>query len=252
MTVLLIDSDIVAFKHAAKFQTDSEFGSWTDFKGACQGMDNWTSDLMDKLKGDEAIMCLTDSANFRYDILPSYKGNRKGNERPQMLQDLKDYLADTYSCYLREGLEADDVMGILSTHPYLMADNDRIIVSEDKDMRTIPSKLYAPHRDHLGIITVTTEQANQFLAYQAIIGDSTDGFLGCPGLGKGSIYAEECNETDSSDLWDLVLDAYAAKGLREEDALIQIRMACILRYNNYDFKTKAVKLWEPVDFLREF
>ena len=38
---------------------------------------------------------------------------------------------------------------------------------------------------------------------------------------------------------------YESKGLKEEDALVQARVARILRTEEYDILTGEVKLWEP-------
>jgi DNA polymerase-1 len=42
-----------------------------------------------------------------------------------------------------------------------------------------------------------------------------------------------------------VVAAFESKGLTEEDALVQARVARICRASDYDFKTKEVKLWNP-------
>jgi DNA polymerase-1 len=47
------------------------------------------------------------------------------------------------------------------------------------------------------------------------------------------------------DHWNAVLNAYEKAGLSEQDALVQARVARILRASDYDFKERKVKLWEP-------
>jgi hypothetical protein len=42
-----------------------------------------------------------------------------------------------------------------------------------------------------------------------------------------------------------VKNAYDKAGLTEEDALVQARVAYILRKSDYDRKTQTVKLWRP-------
>ena len=39
--------------------------------------------------------------------------------------------------------------------------------------------------------------------------------------------------------------ASASKGYTEEDAILQARMAHILRASSYNFKTKKIRLWRP-------
>ena len=44
---------------------------------------------------------------------------------------------------------------------------------------------------------------------------------------------------------DVIIRGRGEAGLTEEDALVQARVARILRANEYDFGTGEVKLWEP-------
>jgi len=46
-------------------------------------------------------------------------------------------------------------------------------------------------------------------------------------------------------MWSAVVDAYESKGLTEEDAVMQARMARILRAEDWDFGKKAPRLWCP-------
>ncbi len=74
-------------------------------------------------------------------------------------------------------------MGILSTHPTKIQ-GKKIIVSEDKDMRTIPGWLYnpGPNKD-IEPKYINEFEADRYHLYQTITGDSTDGYKGCPGAG---------------------------------------------------------------------
>lgn len=249
MTTLLCDSDIFAFKCAALNTVKSPFGTWSYSKQAMKALDDYIAQLMDKLKGDTAVMCLTDPEyNFRYEVMENYK-ERDRSERPPLLQDLKDYLADEYTSYIRPGLEADDIMGILQTHPSLIEDKDRIIVSEDKDLRTVPGRLYAPHRRELGVVDISSVDAARFHMWQTVVGDPVDGFGGAYKVGKESEYAISLLECEMHELWDTVLDAYASVGKGEHEALVNARMAKILTWEHYDFKKKEVIHWTPLNLL---
>jgi DNA polymerase-1 len=248
MTTLLCDSDIFAFKLAAKNQTTTSFGTWAvELDQVAMQMDDYVAGLMETLKADKAIMCLTHDLNFRHSVMPTYKP-RDRSARPLLLKPLKEYLATEYPSYIRPELEADDIMGILQTHPHLI-DDDTIIVSEDKDMRTVPGKLYNPRQHDLGIMNITDMQAKAFHMWQTICGDTTDGFKGAPKVGKESLYAQEVLTLDPEDMWDCVLDAYGSVGLGEEEALVNARMAKILTWRNYNFQDKEVLLWTPMELL---
>lgn len=246
MITLLIDTDIVAYRGACINEDKTAFGKYVwDFEDACRKCDEVIADWTEKLKADRVIMCLSDEDhNWRKDVLPTYKENRKATERPEQLYMLKEYLAAEYESKGYPTLEADDVMGILSTHPHAIP-GKKIIVSEDKDMRTIPGYLFAPHRPELKVINVTELQADQFHMWQTICGDATDGYKGAMGVGKSSIYALAVIEEDREELWDTVLQAYGSVKLTETDAIQQARVARILRHQDYNIQTKELTLWEP-------
>jgi DNA polymerase-1 len=267
---LLIDADILAYQAAASNQTVYDFGDdgtqvVADFKAAQrhakETLDYWVSALDAK----DFIICLSDDVtNYRKRISTTYKSNRSKTERPVHLYDMKDWLAETYHSWTIPTLEADDVMGILSTTPH---SGDRIIVSEDKDMLTIPGLLYRPHEAAPRVISVTPEQADRYHLYQTLIGDATDGYPGCPGVGPAKTAAilddlmgwepsthvftrgprEGQSETrwvakQYTTRWDAIVSVYHKAGLKESDALVQARLARILRHDEYNGRPI---LWEP-------
>ena len=68
----------------------------------------------------------------------------------------------------------------------------------------------------------------------------------CPGVGP--VKAEEClaeAKIYGGPYWSAVVATYENKGLTEEDALVQARVARICRADDYDFKNKEVRLWNP-------
>jgi DNA polymerase I len=252
---ILLDADIVAYKVAAVSQQDHDFGDTgkarvLEHDKALELTDEIVGEYCEATKAKRAVICLSSEKNFRKELDGTYKANRKNVERPELLQWAKDYLAREYPSFIRPRLEADDCMGILAMRPALLgpryADTDVIMVSEDKDMRTIPAKLYNPNHPDLGIITITEEEANRFHMYQTICGDPTDGYPGCPGVGPKSPFVTYLMEdAEPDEFWDVVLEAYASKGFTEDDAILQARLAHILWDSSYNFKTKKVRLWQP-------
>jgi DNA polymerase-1 len=149
--------------------------------------------------------------------------------------------------FQRPSLEGDDVLGILATHPALVK-GDRIVVSIDKDMNTIPG-LHLNYGHARGsedweqhIRVVTEEMADRYHLYQTLTGDSTDGYPGCPGIGP--VKAERI--LAESPTWSAVVKAYKDAGLGQAVALQNARVARICRHTDYDFKKKEVVLWHPV------
>ena len=245
---LLLDADILAFKAAAVSQDRYDFDGVecisTEPEEMKKILDDTIEEYCDTLKASSVIVCLSDSKNFRKELDDTYKANRSGSTKPVLLGTAKAYLADEYKTYRRPWLEADDVMGILATHPTLV-EGEKIIVSEDKDMRTIPAQIYSPARHELGVLSINELDADRFHMWQTIVGDPTDGYPGCRGVGKASVYAEEILGAEREELWDIVLEAYASKGQSEHDAVMQARHASILRHYQYNYRKKVPLLWEP-------
>ena len=251
MRTMLVDADIVAYKFAAATEQvfhfdgkDAEPCVDSDLDEALKLTDEYLDELADKLGATKIVVCLTDDTNFRHQIWPDYKGNRKGLRKPDNLTAVKEHFRQKYVTYQRPGLEADDCMGILSTHPTLIK-GDKVIVSEDKDMQTIPGLLFNPAKDkeprRIGKL-----EAALFHLWQTIVGDQSDGYPGARGVGPKSPEAQAVLTAGSpGEAWVYVKQAYERKGLTEEDAVVQARLARILRAQDWDFARKLPRLWMP-------
>lgn len=255
---LLVDADIFAF--AAASATEGVFlfdgpgrppavakNLDAAFEKARRDIDT----IANKLKATKVIVCLTDDVredgtldNFRCDFYPAYKHKRTTVRRPSTLREVKDFYEKHYETYRRPRLEADDCMGILSTHRTLVP-GERVIVSGDKDMQTIPGLLFNPAKDK-AVRRISEEAANRYFMQQAITGDTTDGYPGCRGLGAKSKAVALLGEVSSlEDMWAVVVDAFESKGFTAEDALVQARCARILRASDWDFAARRPRLWVP-------
>jgi DNA polymerase-1 len=255
---LLIDADIFAFQASMSLEQAIEWapGYWTwsvnveEVKARVVDMVESAVDLLD---ADRAILCLTDPYhNFRLDVLPSYKGHRKSVKKPLALLPLKDWMVAELDAKMLPGLEGDDLLGILATTP---SKDERIVVSLDKDLKTIPAPYVRTRAvsDDMGttlvgawdISQISKEEAEYNHLLQTLMGDTTDGYSGCPGVGKKR--AEGILELGATiaDNWKRVVETYASKGLGEEEALVQARVARILHADDYDLEKKEVILWEP-------
>lgn len=249
--ILLLDADIIAYKWAATAQRSYAF-PWDseeeipaiaidDLDEVCKRVDEWIEFTQERLEAERVIVCLSDpDRNFRKEIYPQYKQQRQGVVKPVLLAALKEHLADNYGSYIRPGLEADDVMGILATSKVLQ-EYTAIIVSSDKDMRQIPGLLFNPDKDE-DAVRITKESGEYWFYTQVLTGDTVDGYPGCPGIGPKK--AEKIL-IEADDYWESVLDAYLNAGLSEQEALIQARCARILQASDYDFKTKKYVPWTP-------
>lgn len=246
MTTLLIDGDIPCYKIAAATEVaiddgDGWVAAYMDKHEATAELDAWVNTLKKTLEADSVILALTHKANFRKGILPSYKENRVGQRKPIGLQALKKHVYESYDTYVRDGLEADDVLGILSTSPSIITGR-KIIISIDKDFKTIPGLLYNPDKPLEGVVEVSENEANYWHFYQTLVGDKTDGYAGCPGIGPKN--AEKIL-AGTTEWWPAVVKAFAKAGLGEQEALTQARVARILRACDFDFTQRKPILWNP-------
>lgn len=242
---LLIDGDVVAYQAAAALEEAVEWdeGYWTwsvSFEEVCMAVRNRVDEYMDKLDGTDYVMALTDPKhNFRLDVLPTYKTHRRTVKKPLVLLHTKDWIIENMNGMLRPALEGDDIMGILATR----GKGEKIIVSIDKDMKTIPCT-YVRDRD-TDPIEITEQYADWWHLMQTLMGDTTDGYKGCPNVGMKR--AEEILDLNATIAinWNAVVETYESRGLGEEEALRQARVARILRASDYDFRKKEPILWTP-------
>ncbi len=241
MTTLLIDGDICAYQYSSASEHEVDWGDdiwtlWSDRKEASNLITQYIDRLLEATEADKVIFAFTDKENFRKKINPSYKANRKKLRKPVCYKELVKWIKNNYKTYVRPELEADDVLGILSTHPTLIKDK-KIVVSEDKDLMTIPGLLWKSNELH----EIDEDVADYNFFKQTLVGDATDGYSGVPGI--GNVTAEKILNKECS--WQSILNCFAKANLDENEALLQARMARILRASDYDFKNKQIKLWSP-------
>lgn len=273
--VLLLDADIFCFQIASAVEREIDWGDdlWTlhsDFNECRNRLESVVAALKEKLDAEEVILCFTDGVNFRKSVLPSYKGNRKNTRKPLAYKALVEYCMENHSTYTRPTLEADDVMGILATWPAFRPGKRKIIVSEDKDLKTIAGAwLYNPAKDEEPSYTEPADAYRYFLS-QVLTGDQTDGYTGCPGIGADTAEAiltepygwEQYEHTFKSgprkgtselrwqkrevgSVWEAIVDHFIKAGFNADYALVQARCARILHATDYNFKTKEPILWVP-------
>ena len=243
---LLIDGDVIAYTAASAVEREYDWGDdlWTLHSDVGEARNKATAQieaLGEKLKADHVVIAFSDKENFRKTIYPDYKGNRKDKRKPIALKELKEWIGEQYETWVRPGLEGDDVLGILSTHPKMFP-GEKIIVSIDKDFKTVPGYFFNPDKDTQPQF-IDFMDANYWHMMQTLTGDATDGYPGCPGIGPKT--AEKLLDCPHDSMWDVVAEAYKKKGLTLEDAITQARCARILRCTDYDFKKKEPILWHP-------
>jgi len=242
--VLLIDGDILLYKIAMNNEVETHWGDglWTLHSDAniCKAdVDLVIEDLGSSLEADDYVVALTDSKNFRKDVLPTYKNNRKDKRKPLALKELREYVIKKHRGVVWDNLEADDVMGIMATEP---TEEERIVVTIDKDLKTVPCNLSS---DGLNVERIPERLADYWFMIQTLTGDKVDGYDGVEGIGikTAEKLIKKYTNVPLLDLWKIVKKIYVDKGYTEAEALQQARVARILRHGEYNKKTGKVKLW---------
>ena len=241
--VALMDGDAYAFKSAIAVEKETYWGDglWTlhsyldDAQAVFNQMLYEIRESYEAETGktiDKMIFCFTDANNFRKELNPDYKGNRAKVRKPIVYKELVAWIKEQHHCESWENLEADDVLGILATKNDGL---DKVIISVDKDFNTIPCSFFDTARGELVHNSEYTAFKN--LMVQTLAGDITDGYKGAKGVGKISAN-KLLDGLDGKDMWAEVLKKFDS----EEEALMNFRMAYILRDGYYDNDTSTVKI----------
>jgi DNA polymerase-1 len=242
MTTALIDADIIAFRAAAKVQDRINGELVADSRVAIREADHLVSMWTKYVKPHVTLLCFSCSSRtyFRHDIYPEYKAQRRELERPPALSDVIEHLKKSYRYLEYRGLEADDVMGIYGTNPEL---TNPVIVSIDKDMQTVPAKWLNPDKMRRPL-KQNAGMADLLMFKQALTGDSTDNYRGIPGIGPKKADAI-IGAARQGMMWRDIEAQFIDAGLTSEYALTMVRLARILRFEDYNFETGEVRLWHP-------
>lgn len=205
--------------------------------GIIQGIQSMT-------KADEVVMCLSNyDKPWRKAMMPWYKANRANMHKPRALGVLRQFVRENYRTFEKPSLEGDDVCGILLTMPDRPFQGEAILASADKDMRTLPGKHF--HLRHRMEFEVSPDEADKWHMFQTLIGDITDNYKGCPGIGEKKAEKLLASGTNINEWWPLVVGAFQKAGVTEEYALLHAQVSRICRHTDWDFTKREVIPWQP-------
>lgn len=280
--VLVMDGDWLVYQSMAAAEVETDWGDdiWTlecDHAKARSILDSTIESYRTRKKAWSdamVVLAFTDAVNWRKALVDkTYKENRKATRKPVGYRDFLSKLweRDEFIHIKEDKLEGDDVMGIIGSGHEVFGFKKAVLVSCDKDFKTIPDV------DFLwcttgNILTQTKETADWWHLFQTIKGDMTDGYSGIPGWGdtaeaflndpfivepvesvlksgknKGQTVtkwvkrAPDATET----LWDCIKSIGAKAGMTEQEIIKQGQMARILRFEEYNYIDKEVYLWTP-------
>lgn len=252
MTTLIVDGDTIVYQVAAECEGAYDWGNGV--YSVTADLDEAKGKVLDRIRGlkkdtsaDRVVVALKGAGNFRMAILPTYKKNRAANKPPILRMALMNWLkaSKPKAVYSRPLLEADDVVGILATHPTLIP-GEKLIWSIDKDLMQVPGSHVVPTSSvgGLALKTMTPLECAYWHMTQTLTGDAVDGYGGCPKVGPvkaGRILAE--TEGDPLRMWRAVEEAYLDAGLTIQHALVMAQVARICIFTDYDYKKKEPIPW---------
>lgn len=223
----IIDFDIV-INQAARYGADHNESPYDVFDRITHVINEWRTGA----RCTRQILCVSCSRadNYRRDYLPEYKAHRDKEpdeaerKRREMLTLAHTWASENLKLVRRPRLEADDLLGLLSKE-------DRVMVTIDKDLRTVPGWHYNPDKDDFPV-RVTEAEADRLLIRQWLTGDSTDNIKGCPAIGPKKA-DKFLDETPREGWVSGVFALYEARDMDREAALSMWHAVKILRPGEY-------------------
>lgn len=219
--IALIDSDSLIYR--------AGFGCKGDFIQTVELLDGFLQSIYEKVCSSSSKLVLSGASNFRKEIDPNYKINRKDAPKPKYFHELRQYAVEHLGAYVSENEEADDVLGMLQNE-------STIIVGNDKDLLQIPGYHYRTKQNWADneIIFVSEEEALKVFWIQCLCGDKTDGVDGVKNPAK-SHHKDPPNFT-----WDSA--AQLLDGKTNEECKNEVQEIYRINYGDswfQEFDTKA-------------
>jgi 5'-3' exonuclease len=223
---LTLSADIVAFS-CAIYNENLGLDQKAGWENCVSDMDSMLKRIAETTGSTDMVLYLSGDHNFRYDINPNYKANRKDAVEPVYRQDAKSWLIINYGAILCDGIEADDALGIAQTE-------DTIICSIDKDLLQIPGRHYNWRKDEWTFVE-PLDGLRTFYR-QILTGDRTDNIFGLPRFGPVTAAKHIDHLEDEMDMFDVVQTLY------NDDARLLMNGKClhIMQKENdfWEFPTK--------------
>ena len=169
----IVDADSILFKAACT--ADSRHDVRKSIKDILSEIDRecFLNEIRIAIKG---------RGNFRYNCYDQYKSNRRPIEDKvkEFLNYGHTWIQENYPCTQADGMEADDLCSIWCWEA-LNAEIPYVLAHIDKDLDQIPGAHYNYNKkEHY---TVSAVDGYHKLMTQWLMGDSTDGIPGVPGIG---------------------------------------------------------------------
>lgn len=242
---IVIDGDIPLYKACCAVEREFTWASGetilqSDKKEAIECFDGIINTYLlslfptpGELKSHKVFIALSGPANWRLTVDPNYKAHRAKVRKPLCFHDTRTLVDANFEVLCAAPFEADDLLGMWSIK------QGAILISEDKDLLTVPGFLFNPRT---GDFTYSTElEADRRWMLQTLTGDSSDGYPGCPKI--GAVKAARILDGASSlgEMFERVVATFVAAGQDRQRARQQASLARIVRGD----ENPLSKVWPP-------
>lgn len=222
----LLDQDLLCFRCAASAEHD-------DLGIAIYRLDELLDTILTKTEASSYRAFLTGNTNFRKQIYPEYKANRK-SPKPVHLEALRNYSLDKLSAeYAPDGLEADDALAINQT-------DSTIICTLDKDLLQVPGSHFSWEISGKGwtrpdrFINQTELEGLRLFYEQCLKGDTSDNIKGIEKIGEKKAKSILAACQSEQEMFNIVRDLYS----NDDEFIMNARVLWILRSVDDDWKKR--------------
>jgi 5'-3' exonuclease len=118
MIHLIIDGDHIVYRAASSCEPTKLKPFLEDKEAAIHRADELMLRILQETSADSYELYIAGTDNFRYNIYPDYKANRKDLPKPTWLEDVREYLVLNWKAEIVNGMEVDDMCGIRMTEEY--------------------------------------------------------------------------------------------------------------------------------------
>ena len=176
--------------------------------------------VMQGYKIGKTLIVISDKSNFRYDIFPDYKANRKGKEHTEEFLKLRKWARKKFAP--KQNIEADDMVA------YYVRKGG-VGFTQDKDLtKGVAGIWFDSYHSRKHWVYTSEASATRFNYLQYVAGDLGDGIRGIEGI--GFVKAEALLDTHGWS-WKGVLSIYLAKGCNNYDAIMTRRLTSMSQWH---------------------
>lgn len=242
-----------AWKYQRAENGEQEDGNPPPFDVVLEMIERRIPQIIEESGATEGVLFLTGSKNFRNHIAVTHPYKARLGNKPYHYKNIKAVLPMMYPHYMEEGLEADDLIGMVLTK----SPDEWIATSRDKDIRQLTGHHYSWElenqpaigpfvADKLGHIELRKGKVfgwgDKFFFAQLITGDYVDSIPGIPR--KGPVAALEALKDANTylDMLEAVSTLYKAYYQLEWKTVMreQARLLHLVR----SFKNGRALLWD--------